>query len=273
MERGLSLADVAKDLKYGVRQIEALEQDDFPRLPGATFVRGMIRSYAKLLELDAAPLLHELGRREIPAPATVDLRATRIPFPDGARRSTRVYAVLSVLVVLAALAVAYEWQTGFLPWSARTPRPAAPPTPVAVPAPEATPAPLSESRVAGPAAASGSPAAPQAAAPAAAAKPVAAPVAEAKDAPAVVRVPVPAAAGTARLVLQFQRESWVEIRQADGRILLSQMNRGGSEHELGGKPPFDVVIGNAPSVRLFYNGQAVDLRPHYKVDVARLILE
>jgi len=290
LERGLSLEDVAQHLKFGVRQITALEQDDFSRLPGATFVRGMIRSYAKLLEMDAAPLLQELGRREIPAPATVDLRTTRIPFPDGAKRSTRVYAVLSVLVVLAVLAVAYEWQTGSAPWSSRTAEPVAQPAPVVAPGSLAPPAIPAENRTSSPAATGSTSMEPAVAVPPpvaaqvgqASSVPVAVPPAVAKPAaafptaqgsPTAVRVPVQGAAGKARLVLQFQQESWVEVKQADGRILLSQMNRGGSEQEVGGTPPFDVVIGNAPSVRLFYNGQAVDLRPHYKVDVARLILE
>ena len=80
-------------------------------------------------------------------------------------------------------------------------------------------------------------------------------------------------AANARIRLQFQSESWVEIKQADGKILISQVNRGGSEQELGGTPPFDVVIGNAPNVKLLYNGRPVDLRNHYKVDVARLVLD
>ena len=45
------------------------------------------------------------------------------------------------------------------------------------------------------------------------------------------------------------------------------------EQQVDGRPPFDVVIGNAPAVRLVYKGQPFDLRPHYKVDVARLVLE
>jgi len=36
----LSIADVAATTQYGVRQIEALEAEEFDKLPGATFVRG-----------------------------------------------------------------------------------------------------------------------------------------------------------------------------------------------------------------------------------------
>lgn len=279
-ERGMSLDDVAQRLKYGTRQIQALEEDDYPRLPGPTFVRGMIRSYAKLLELDPAPLLGELQRREIPAQVTVDLRAKRIPFPDGSKRSTRVYVAMSALVVLVAAAVIFEWQVGFPPLGlspgptggadAQAPAPA----PAPASAPEANPVAVARSEAAADQPARqelpGVPAAAPAV-PAAAAAPVAA---SAPATPPAVRGPAPdAASGRARIVLQFQRESWVEIKQADGRIIMSQMNRGGTEQELGGTPPFDVIIGNAPSVRLVYNGQPVDLRPHFKVDVARLILE
>ncbi|HYL88646.1 MAG TPA: helix-turn-helix transcriptional regulator, partial [Burkholderiales bacterium] len=49
-ERGLSIAEVAQSLKFAPRQLEALEQERFDLLPGGTFVRGMVRSYARLLK-------------------------------------------------------------------------------------------------------------------------------------------------------------------------------------------------------------------------------
>ena len=67
--------------------------------------------------------------------------------------------------------------------------------------------------------------------------------------------------------------SWVEIRQSNGKILLSQLNPAGSRQSVEGMPPFEVVIGNAANVRLKYNETPVDLRPYFKVDVARLTLE
>src|SRR3972149_5688838 len=100
-ERQLGIAEVAESLKYGVRQIEALEADDYGRLAGTTFVRGMIRSYAKMLRMDPAPVLNALERRNIPAQVTVDLRTKRIPFLDGNKRATRLYLALSVVVLVA----------------------------------------------------------------------------------------------------------------------------------------------------------------------------
>jgi cytoskeleton protein RodZ len=82
------------------------------------------------------------------------------------------------------------------------------------------------------------------------------------------------APGTRRIALQFERESWVQVRSKDGKVLLSQLNAPGTERVVEGSPPFDLVIGNAPHVRLRYDDRDVDLAPHVKAaDVARLKLE
>jgi cytoskeleton protein RodZ len=53
----MSVSEVATQLRRGVNQVEALEADDYQRLPGATFVRGLIRNYAKLVNIDAEPVI------------------------------------------------------------------------------------------------------------------------------------------------------------------------------------------------------------------------
>ncbi len=81
------------------------------------------------------------------------------------------------------------------------------------------------------------------------------------------------ASGSHRIELEFDKLSWVEIKQANGKVLLSQLNPAGTRQFIEGVPPFEIVIGNAANVRLKYNDAPVDLRPHFKVDVARLVLE
>lgn len=49
---GLSMRDVAQQLNLAVATIESLEEDAFDQLPGLTFVKGYLRSYARLLGLD-----------------------------------------------------------------------------------------------------------------------------------------------------------------------------------------------------------------------------
>src|SRR5574343_1210023 len=58
--RGLKVEEIAQTLKLGVRQIEAIEADRWERLPGATIVRGFVRNYARLVQIDAAPLMAQL---------------------------------------------------------------------------------------------------------------------------------------------------------------------------------------------------------------------
>jgi cytoskeleton protein RodZ len=76
-----------------------------------------------------------------------------------------------------------------------------------------------------------------------------------------------------RIELAFNRESWVEIRDAEGRIVFSQLNPPGTRREVEGVAPFSIVIGNAHGVRLRYNESDVDLMPFTRTDVARLKLE
>ena len=249
-DKGLSVADIAAQLRYSPKQIEALEGDDYSRLPGTTFVRGMIRGYAKVLGIQANPILHAYEAQRVPAPITVDLRSKQVPFPDGRARSTRVYVWLSALVALLAVAVLYEWQFGLPEPLAEAVRssPAEPARTrvleVAQPVPSEEPGDTSR-----------------------ATQPMASPsIAEntASSRPGD---------GGASMRFEFRQDAWVEVRDRAGRILLAQINPAGSQTLVEGTPPFALVVGNASNVRLMYGEKLVDLRPHIKVDVARLTLD
>lgn len=58
--QGLTVADIAERIKFSVRQVEALESDDQTHLPQGTFLRGFIRSYARVLQLDESTVLETL---------------------------------------------------------------------------------------------------------------------------------------------------------------------------------------------------------------------
>jgi cytoskeleton protein RodZ len=267
-ERKLSVTDVAQRLKYGARQIEALEAEEFGKLPGATFVRGMVRGYAKLLEIDPEPLLGSLDHLYVPGEISLDLRAKRVPFPQGGnrRRGTGVYLVLSLIVIVAVAGVLYEWRVGALPWRVAShaaqsqPMPAKPQPILAEESPRAEPPPL--------------PVAPPPPAPAPAEKPApAAAPASAPQASAQSAAPPQAAGGEGRIRMEFSGESWVEIKDKDGQMLMSQLNPTGSRRVVSGKAPLSLVIGNAANVRLLYNDKPVDLKPYIQIEVARLTLD
>ena len=249
-ERSLSVADVAQRLKYGVWQIEALEAEEYSKLPGGgTFVRGMVRSYAKLLDTDPQPILKGLEARYVPGEVSMDLRAKRIPFPEGGKRSNHAYLILSILLAVAVVGVLYEWGVGTLPWAKLagniSPQ-QGPKTPPAAPKPAPSPLPASE-------------------------KVTASPVKDALPSPAAAKAPAEPL-GEARIQLEFASDSWVEIRGKDGQMLMSQLNPAGTRKVVVGQPPLSLVIGNAAAVRLKYNDNPVDLKPYVQIEVARLTL-
>ncbi len=276
--QGLSRADVAQRLHMSAYQIEALETGDFSRLPKGTFLRGFVRNYAKVLGLppDAVlPLLDE-GSAGGKKPGIV-VPTQNIRFDPMSERLQSPYvkaATIAVVVVSLAFAAMYWWL--FIrptpPGAAGARKPVAEVrAPPAALAPAAKPEGLAKSAP--------TPEAPKVESPKKteppkkAAEPARAEPAkvEAAKKPEPVKIATPDAGAT--LKFRFKGESWVEIRDGKGRLLLSRLNAAGSEAEVSGRPPFNVVVGNAPEVQLFYNDHEFALEPHTKVAVARFTVE
>ena len=259
---GLAIADVAQQLKFAPRQIEALEQGRYGDLPPGTFARGMVRSYARLVKLDPGPLVERIAAQvAVPDNAAAVASARRpIPIVDNTRRTNLTYAALSLVILAVIGAVIFEWQRERARAEEMT-FVAAAQAPVEAPKPAPTPV------------ASASPVIPQTVPLAIQEEKPATPPAAEKAAPVAAAEKTAPTAGRHRIGLKFERESWVEIRNRDGKILTSQLNAAGSERMVEGLPPFDVVIGNAQYVRLSYDDQPVDLTPHVKVEVARFTLK
>ncbi len=263
-ELNLTVADVSRQIKFGVKQIAAIEADDYSKLPGMTFVRGMIRSYAKLVQLDPQPLLAELGRRDAPPAVMVELQTNdQEPFVEGGKKSNRIYVFLSLAALLAVAVVAYEWYVS--------------PPPAGEVVTVESRAPKSETAKAPPVRASETEQPGTMQLPGETQRPGETDTQALERQGQAAQLPAPALSsapgGSKRIELEFDQTSWVLIKQADGKVLLSQLNPAGSKQSIEGAPPFELVIGNAPSVRLTYEDAPVDLRPYFKVDVARLTLE
>jgi cytoskeleton protein RodZ len=95
----------------------------------------------------------------------------------------------------------------------------------------------------------------------------------------VFSAPPPAAAGggeapAARLVqLATSEASWIEVRDARDRVLLSRTVQPGERVGLDGTPPLRLTIGNAGATELSFRGQPVDLAPRTRDNVARVELQ
>src|SRR5207237_7381188 len=138
---GLGVSEVAHQLKLAPRQVEAMEAGRFEALPGGTFVRGMLRNYARLLKLEPEPLLGQLaGRLEAPDASRLAARYSQpVPFSDSARHSTFVYLGVSLAVLTLGGGVAYQWYrehkvpTQVAAVKRASPKPAAPAAPKSEP--------------------------------------------------------------------------------------------------------------------------------------------
>ena len=268
--RGIALSEVAATLKLGVRQLEALERGDWQVLPGATFVRGFVRNYARFVQIDPLPLMSQLDavlEKPVSRLGEADSQQTAMPQggPGISRRDRMVVLSGGLLVVFAAL-VYFLLPNDLSVWrdsvqeliSSLARKDEVAPVAVVEPAPASEP-------VFPPGTTPQQVMNPQAETPAAdAVAPQAAmPVAEKS-----LQV-----AGAPDMRFVFEKESWVEVRDRDGKVIFSQRGQAASEQSVSGQGPFSLVVGFAPGVKLFWHGQTVDLAPYTRGDVARLVLE
>ncbi|MFA7293398.1 MAG: RodZ domain-containing protein [Rhodocyclaceae bacterium] len=248
---GLDTAAVAASLKLSKRQIDALEAGDWSRLPGNTFIRGFVRNYARVVQLDAAELLADLDAPP-PTAQRLDLpQNTSAVLPQSGQAQKRDYAAVLGGVILITIAVVAYYVVPPDFWQSN---PREVPPVAAEPAALFPPAGLSATETVEP------------------------PVVTAEMVSGTAVTPTPAVASAAvdsgkRLKLTFAQPSWVEIRDGSGQIIYSQLNPAGSEREIEGQPPYIMVVGNAAHVTVRYQGRNIELQPRSKDDVARVTVE
>ena len=281
--RGLSIEDISRQLKLSLAQVKAIEADDHSHLPSSpVFVRGFIRSYARMLKLDEAKVLPPKLVVATPqvAPSSVlsvpaDVRLMRDANRESVEPSPyrRVPALLAgIACVLLALAY-YEFVLNAPPAPVV---PIVPTVPAAPTVPPVAPVVRAEPVVPEPAPVS-APAVESAATATPAAVVVVEPSAAKTEAPVeplkLKKSSDPISGATHGLRFAFSGESWVEVRDAKGKVIFSKTNAAGTEQRVVGVAPLSVVVGGASKVTLAFNGKPVDLEPYAANDVARLVLE
>ena len=106
--QGLSLGDVSRQLKLSVRQVEALERDDYSAYKGSLFIHGFIRNYAKLLGLDPEPLIRSTDSLLKPPQEDADpIAESQRPLPAGGRDRRFRHWPAVVILALAGIALAF----------------------------------------------------------------------------------------------------------------------------------------------------------------------
>lgn len=269
--QGLSIGDISRQLKLSVRQIEALERDDYSAYKGPVFIHGFIRNYAKLLGLDPDPLIRATDSMLNPPIAHAAPEPERVPRADAQLQDKpRRWPAVAALVVIAVALLSY--------FAGRT-RPDGEHNAPSVAARESlapsTHAPgegaKTETKAPVEAGVKKSPGKPTPRGDMKAALP-----STAESATAAAQANPELAADTVARVkvrMIFEEESWVEIKDRAGNTVFGQLNPAGSRRSVSAEPPLSVVVGHAAGVRMFVDDKPVDLASHTRVDVARLTLE
>jgi len=115
MRQRLDIADVEERTKIRAKYLRALENEEFSLLPGPTYVRTFLRTYAEFLGLDARRLVEQYRAEWEPETAAVEQRGTLPPPPEPGRRPPsppRGPRPLAVAAVLAGLLLAVLFVLG-----------------------------------------------------------------------------------------------------------------------------------------------------------------
>jgi cytoskeleton protein RodZ len=288
----IDLNAVAGELHLRVEVLRALEAGDEAGLPSPAFTRGYVRSYARVLGMDADELLAQL-------PQSDEYRVTPIGRAMGSRHGARpqVARLLLWMLLLGVIAAVVMYGVPVVERWVDSPQVEADSGQLELPLAEDIS--VSTEKV-------------SAGAPLVDLPPVAEPESgidkesamqpdPVVDAPLLEKREVMATAGEiavevdalqqessavqataeeqpvtqatkSELLLRFRQDSWVEV-DAGGRRLLAGIEAAGTERRLEVEPPIQVLLGNAPGVELIYNGEVMDTESYRKGKVARIMLE
>ncbi|MBO9687351.1 MAG: helix-turn-helix domain-containing protein [Mitsuaria chitosanitabida] len=308
--RGLHIAALAATLKVPQSKLEALESDRYQDLPDATFARALARSMCRVLKIEAEPVLKMLPSAGAEASLDRVTPGLNQPFRERAmsqdpmlstellKRPVVLGAGALLVAAIAVYAVPSTWVEQLTqrlrgtdtaattaPGTTDTTATAeAPATTTEAPLAAASEAPLTTAPAASattlPAptttvattAVGGAPAAtsPSIVSPAAT-NTAAAPAPNAPATPAAT-APVAPPPGSSPLVVKASAESWVEVVDAKGQVLLSKLMRAGDQVDVNGVAPLKLRVGNVSGTELVFRGQPVDLAARSRDNVARLEL-
>lgn len=241
---GISQEEVARELHITVTRVKYIESDNYERLITDTFIRGYLRAYAGFLKIDSAPIIAAYLKH-----AAAQGMITEPQYPTSKEAPTRkLWGFVGLLVLL----LAGLWLISVWFFDNQVERPVVVP-PAIVPA-----VPSSSIQPAVTPADSGTEVIPED--PAAATETEAAVESVDEVLPqAQTSTQVSTEPRLDRLELTFADECWLEVSDAQGDVLATELQRPGSSVSLLGVAPFSVKLGNAPAARIKLNGDDVTI--------------
>ena len=285
---GLHIAALAVALKVPVAKLEALEADNFSALPDMVFVRALASSVCRTLKIDPQAVLALLPQGEGPRLSAGDVglnapvkgfasRSSAAPFKGAGSRSF-VWAVgllligaalmmflprgldadLSALLKQPETTTKIPMPTGNVAQEISVAVGAEERVPSAAPAPAPAPAAAAGVGVELPAGESIKPAG-------IASHPIVLPSVEASAPSSAPAADAPSGV----LAFKARSESWIQVRDAAGALVLQRNLAPNELVSVSGVLPLAVVIGRADATEVFVRGKPYDIGPVSRENVAR----
>ena len=275
----MSVQDIARQLRLSEKQIEAIEDDDHSKFPNQIFLRGFIRNYAKLVREDTKKFSQLLGETFPPTSTqAITFSVDGTPFIPDHKKSKGNLIILLIVVLVSSLLVYEVYRSvGDDPKTNENIENGTVAETIIQLETEIEQVPEdNQNQLSSVIKSNGSDfnvlieevEVDQQGGDFLDKEQKVETALEVEDKPVEN-------GGGGTLRFKFTGESWVEVKDAEGKKIFSQTSPGNTEETVNGSPPFSLTIGNAASVRLFYNDEPVDLILYTNTNggVARLSLD
>lgn len=287
---GMTQKHVADRLRLRVSVIEDIENNRFEEQQVTTFTRGYLRSYAKLVGLDEKIVLAALEQTsEVHVkPQETEMQSFSRKTKHEKHNSRIMLLTWAIAIVITGISGAWWWQNqqenSLAQLSAETAETEQvaddadidqmsadeliASTPAEIAPVSAAPAVVSQADTA--MSAAGDITEPVAAATEEVTQEPVAVIEDAQETeePAAPVVPE----GMTLLTMKFKADCWIQVKDANGKTLVSGTRKPGQDVELAGKAPFKVILGAPEGVTMTFASEPVDLSGYTSGKVARFTL-
>lgn len=229
-EKGLGIDDLVPQLGLPARVLNAIETDDYERLPAPMYVRGYVRRYCALLELPEEQVLQAV-EQQLAAKGIKD-HSPSLSLPAAPKKKFKFrlsFLVVPLILILLVVAAVFVWAMQ---------------TDETINLPQ-----VEKSAV------------------------TIQPQLEMKQLPNLSSnnvetyeelAPTDRATaeeggddGIRNLYIRVVQQSWVEVFDAEGGMLVADLKSSGTELEVNGLAPFTVILGYAPGIEIMYAGEPI----------------
>ncbi len=280
---GWTREQVASRIHLRLTLIAAIESDTYDKHTSHTFIRGYLRTYAKLVGIPEETILAAYDKLGLTPPDNIDMQSFSRRSRQQANDSRLKVVTWLVILVLIALSVAWWWQSTArrsagdealaateMGATSNTPSATVPPAvdvadPVVAPATSAAAA-TSADPVASAAVTTMPVDASSAVATTAVATSAATATQPAADTAASEPAKVP------QLKMSFTADCWLDVKDAKGKTLFSGLKKANDELVLEGPEPLKFIIGAPMAVNIEYQGKSIDMSRYNNGRTARLSL-